>query len=1483
AGHLPDSGLGDGERLRAGLHGHALRLPESRNLHAVRDEKTTPQVVLYQFDSSDPMNPLGLLIAYAESSVKPVVSDFDTFTVGSKGFRYAGFPEKQIELIHWSLKHTKRLLEAPDHKGWTSRWLEVLKQEANQGFHPNVPKFGFGDDVSCSLVEDVVHETNACGAVRHGAECFNFYFPQELDQEFLIVWDGFKDPPWRNVSELELRDFLKKRVDDGYTFPFNPVWPIRDSGWYEVVQKLRATSEGKATLESWYPAKTGILDEIDRIHDRDVVLYQALYAFPGPDAGDPLFGEDRRESVAGLPTPLPLKKGHPPPDDQSLQLQDPTAQDENTLDFAITLEHRWLVRPDDWNGGTIPPTVLYSPEDLSRQLDHKDDGTPFVAQVDTEQHAVDCLNMLAGALDGQGTIVLTNVCAKDVDGFGEELRSWATSAQRTTVFGKLGVQISGRMCWLIGFGESPPQMRSKVASPFKPIALDRESVIGGASGEGKRRRMQTHIWDYAARVRRETNFGAVRGFADLTITGRSHRRQHVMFFIATRSDDQQAVKAIIDMGDHKLEVQAIPEARRKAHTRETRALQPERRISFGASPSTDDPLGEELRDDSFECWNPCDVDFDMDEDYQMNDSKGEDGTMVRKRTKDAVEVATTTAQQGKNASKQARKEHWIPRGTIVSTEMEEIWIGQGRPDDRGKRRPDTTTFYSYVERHRHPKGHIWVINELPMMKLVAERETDTRFFEEVARLRVNVCTGQAISVNDTGLRWPPFMDGFTVTSVNGLFDQEIDLNVPSTSEQVAQRFHNVWDLNKYSGLLASDCMTAAWDYLSDMGEKALGAQELSSITWRGGENTQELCDTIQQLVEKREAEEKDSRINQWKAKMEHGGKACTTYKADSLLLLPLDWWEAFTSLWRQLLDGKGVPKQWRGTYVHLLEKNESNDTRPIGLTSLGWRIGSKWLVGALRELADSWLDATVSGGVHGSSVMDTHQYITHVNNCEAVFISQDLSQFFDTISHELLSEFSFTFGCQRRQSSAAAEIVEATGYTLKAKLRGQLHAIAQLPISQTRRRALVMQLATPMFTWAAGMVKWDAAVLSNLRADVCRAIQGPGLVDTPHPIALEMVGWSFEPVGAMMEAIMKAAIRCQARRPRWADEIAMDLHCRNGLRLMIVGVLGSLNLGQTGSECFETGCMITCAANRDHLGAPGNRLEERMLGKLRIEKPPPPPVVDFAGAIDEMAELTVKSMHQQHHVFVATDGSADKDVSALAVVFPACDGEVATGVPSEDQGAFRAEVEAIHAAVLSAVLACQRSARAECLTVVSDCGAALAIAAGSLGEVPVLARRVHAAIRRLRVFMRVDFHWVPSHGKQNNRFVDVQWEASYRAWDARADRAAGRCMKRRCIGSMRERWHQLCAVAHSWELPAIQALQRSAERNHEFVVDVSPPTTEVLCKWCAKAEHPGGFQKRERLQHKKSFAANMQDVVGCELADLADHEAGCRRFGALAC
>ena len=90
------------------------------NMHAVRDGAagtTSPIVVLYQFDQREPMNPLGLLMAYAEAQVTPVVSDFDTFTVGSKGLHYVPTPPKQVRLMNWALDHTEELLENPNTQG----------------------------------------------------------------------------------------------------------------------------------------------------------------------------------------------------------------------------------------------------------------------------------------------------------------------------------------------------------------------------------------------------------------------------------------------------------------------------------------------------------------------------------------------------------------------------------------------------------------------------------------------------------------------------------------------------------------------------------------------------------------------------------------------------------------------------------------------------------------------------------------------------------------------------------------------------------------------------------------------------------------------------------------------------------------------------------------------------------------------------------------------------------------------------------------------------------------------------------------------------------------------------------------------------------------------------------------------------------------------------------------------------------------------
>merc|ERR1719316_351151 len=188
------------------------------NLHAVRDV-SEPKVVLYQYDESDPMNPRGLLIAYAEKLCKPVVSDFDTFLVASKGIEYAPLPNEQEALIMWGLDHTENILNSLDHNPWTSRWLDVLKKENERGFHPKFPKYGYGDATSYKYIADIVEVCQGSGAVRHGAECFNFYFPQELDDEYLIIWSEFPEKPWKYVSEPELRHFLIDRVGNGFSFP----------------------------------------------------------------------------------------------------------------------------------------------------------------------------------------------------------------------------------------------------------------------------------------------------------------------------------------------------------------------------------------------------------------------------------------------------------------------------------------------------------------------------------------------------------------------------------------------------------------------------------------------------------------------------------------------------------------------------------------------------------------------------------------------------------------------------------------------------------------------------------------------------------------------------------------------------------------------------------------------------------------------------------------------------------------------------------------------------------------------------------------------------------------------------------------------------------------------------------------------------------------------------------------------------------------
>jgi len=164
----------------------------------------------------------------------------------------------------WSLQQTRKVLSKPAARSWTSRWLAVLKDEA---YHPETPKYGFGDPTSYILVADCIKATAPTGAVRHGPECFNFYFPQELDPEFLVIWEGIGgETPWAYLTEPEVRIFLLERIKEGWVFPLNPIWPVRDPGWYEVLDALQVSVEAQDALNAWYPPEAGILEEIESIH-----------------------------------------------------------------------------------------------------------------------------------------------------------------------------------------------------------------------------------------------------------------------------------------------------------------------------------------------------------------------------------------------------------------------------------------------------------------------------------------------------------------------------------------------------------------------------------------------------------------------------------------------------------------------------------------------------------------------------------------------------------------------------------------------------------------------------------------------------------------------------------------------------------------------------------------------------------------------------------------------------------------------------------------------------------------------------------------------------------------------------------------------------------------------------------------------------------------------------------------------------------------
>ena len=116
---------------------------------------------------------------------------------------------------------------------------------------------------------------------------------------------------------------------------------------------------------------------------------------------------------------------------------------------------------------------------------------------------------------------------------------------------------------------------------------------------------------------------------------------------------------------------------------------------------------------------------------------------------------------------------------------------------------------------------------------------------------------------------------------------------------------------------------------------------------------------------------------------------------DQLAQLPMEFWNGVASLWGLVFRTGRIPSRWLESRVCLIPK-PSGDLRPLTVTSVLWRLGTRSLVQQLRPWLLTWLDHHTLGGVFGSGVLDAHLML-HADSEDATYIAQDLHRFFQSI------------------------------------------------------------------------------------------------------------------------------------------------------------------------------------------------------------------------------------------------------------------------------------------------------------------------------------------------------------------------------------------------------------------------------------------------------------------------------------------------------
>eukprot|EP00933_Yihiella_yeosuensis_P006845 TRINITY_DN111664_c0_g1_i1.p1 TRINITY_DN111664_c0_g1~~TRINITY_DN111664_c0_g1_i1.p1 ORF type:complete len:618 (+),score=43.53 TRINITY_DN111664_c0_g1_i1:152-1855(+) len=216
-----------------------------------------PPVCLVQGDSLNPFNARGLLMAHiCQKQVRPVTSDIDLWGYLIQGGPHDDLDEQNSKLAFWCLEQTEQIIASSSREDWDTQWMQMLQKGGKSAFAhlctEDMSPLGFGDDRLIEIIRGCVARTSETGAVRHSAECSNWYFPQPLDDHFLVICADVPSgwlQQWRYMTEDGLRTFVQDMATKGFAAAINPTIPVRYPAWRDIYSRTATEGRTEAILQ----------------------------------------------------------------------------------------------------------------------------------------------------------------------------------------------------------------------------------------------------------------------------------------------------------------------------------------------------------------------------------------------------------------------------------------------------------------------------------------------------------------------------------------------------------------------------------------------------------------------------------------------------------------------------------------------------------------------------------------------------------------------------------------------------------------------------------------------------------------------------------------------------------------------------------------------------------------------------------------------------------------------------------------------------------------------------------------------------------------------------------------------------------------------------------------------------------------------------------------------------------------------------------